>query len=187
MKPFLTASSKTMLALSLAAGLTVGMPHARAAELAFSYEFASSGDTLSGTLNGSLEGDGNTFDVAGIDTLLVDGDAVPLPTLSSPDADYASINDPIEVTVDGSYLNIFGTDTSDAFFFSVGDALDFGVAATRGYGGSTNPEDYVQANWQASVSGVPEPSSAVILLAPVGLLVTRRANRKSAAAGTPRS
>lgn len=178
LRPILCATTVAMTGLALA--LTGPTAPAQATEITFSYDFASTGSTLSGTVDGTLLGNNNGFIVETINSLAVDGAAVDLPTISSADDAYLGVADPIEITLDGSYLNIFGTDGSDAFLFSVGDVANYGVAATRGYGGATNPEDYVQANWQASVQGIPEPSSVVLMLTPLGLLARCRRTRPSA-------
>ena len=167
-----------MVASVLAIGLTVAAPSARADVLHFSYLFESTGQTLSGTLDGTLLGDDNTFTITDIATLFTDGDPVSIPAVSSPDLVFGGVADPAAVSLDGGFMNIFATDGTDAFFFSVADAIDFnasgiGADATRLYGGQTNPEAYVQANWSASLVSTPEPSTMALMLSPLGLLAAR--------------
>jgi hypothetical protein len=179
MKTCMGIAATTILAAGLTIAVPGALPRAQATEVTFSYQFASTGNTLSGTMDGTLLGDGNTFDVTAVDSLFVDGSAVPLPTVASLDATYLAIDDPIAITLDGSYFNLYATDGTDVFLFSVGDVAGYGTGATRGYGGTSNPETFVQANWSASLSDVPEPSSMVLLLAPLGLLAMRPGGRKA--------
>jgi PEP-CTERM motif len=78
-------------------------------------------------------------------------------------------NDPAEVSLDGSYMNLYVTDLTDASGFLVGDqaASSLGASfagATSGYGGNNFLEDYSSANWSASLTGgtVPEPNSLAL-------------------------
>jgi hypothetical protein len=127
---------------------------------------------LSGTLDGTLLSDGNAFEVTSVSSLFVNGVAVTLPSsVESPDAILDHIS-PAEVSLDGSYMNLFASAGPDAFGFDVGNqisSINFGgnaaAGATTNYGGAGSYQPYNQANWSASlvVEPVPEPSSLALL------------------------
>jgi hypothetical protein len=147
---------------------------AGAATLTFSYTFPSTSSVLSGTFDGTLLSDGNAFEVTSVSSLFVNGVAVTLPSsVESPDALVDHIS-PAEVTLDGSYMNLFASAGPDRFGFDVGNqisSINFGgnavAGATTNYGGAGGAgyEPYNQANWSASlvVEPVPEPSCLALL------------------------
>jgi PEP-CTERM motif len=159
------------MAVALVVGLATfaAAPSAQASELDFRYTLPVEGSVLSGTFDGTLLSGGNDFEVTSVSSLFVNGVAVALPTLvESADEAYAGGSTPAEVSLDGSYMNLFVSDNSDAFAFAVGDqaAAGFGfpaAGATSGYGGSGFFENYSSADWSASVGTVPEPSSFALL------------------------
>jgi hypothetical protein len=163
---------------TMAAAIVVGLstfaavPRAHASELDFSYKL-DTGNVLSGVLDGTLLSNGNTFDVTSVSSLFVNGAAVTDPTaIYSADAMYGFGNDASAVSLNGSYMNLYGENSSNAFAFAAGDALssNFGAnleGATQGYGGTDYlSADYKSADWSASVvapTPTPEPSSLVLL------------------------
>jgi len=145
---------------------------AGAATITFSYTLPSTSSVLSGTFDGTLLSDGNAFDVTSVSSLFVNGVAVTLPSsVLSPDGLLDGVS-PAEVSLNGSYMNLFASIGADAFAFDVGNqisSLSFGgnamAGATTNYGGTGNYEPYNQANWSASLvqQPVPEPSSLALL------------------------
>jgi hypothetical protein len=155
---------------------------ARATEIDFRYVMPSTGNVLSGTIGGILLSNGNDLDVLSVDSLFVNGVAAP-PATTVLGADAVNIGGgaPPEITLDGSYLDLFLYDGgSNTITFAVGDRVanaDGAQAwATAGYGGSGKTDAFVPADWSASL--VPEPGSAALLLAPAGLLASVRARRR---------
>jgi hypothetical protein len=164
-------------AIGIAVALFAAATTAKATTLDFSYTLTT-GSVLSGTLDGTLLSGGNDFDVTSVSSLFVNGAAVALPTgVFSTDSEYGFGGAaPTEVSLDGSYMNLYASDSSDAFAFAAGDQLatHYGyplAGATVGYGGLDLLVDYSSADWSASVaSPVPEPSSFVLMLMPMTLL-----------------
>jgi hypothetical protein len=159
----------------MAAAIVVGLASfsapttAQASELDFSYTLPSTSSVLSGTLDGTLLSDGNLFDVTSVNSLFVNGVAVTLPTeVMSADESYLGVNSPAEVSLNGSYMNLFVNTSSDIFVMAVGDQLADSVGynaagATTGYGGNNELEPYSSADWSASLAAqTPEPSSLAL-------------------------
>jgi hypothetical protein len=175
-------SKLRFIAKTMAAAVVLGLatfaavPSAHASELDFSYKLPT-GNVLSGVLDGTLLSNGNTFDVTSVDSLFVNGAAVPLPThvVSADDAYgiYGVSSDLAAVSLNGSYMNLYASYGNDAFEFAVGDAMaakywgDKYEGATPVYGGQGTYPDYNPADWSASivapVATTPEPSSFVLL------------------------
>jgi hypothetical protein len=176
----------TAVVLAVVAGVVIGAaaPRAQASEIDFSYTFADTQNVLSGAMDGTLQSDGNTFDVTSIAALDLNGTAVTIPSaVIGADLAFLGTNTLAAVSLDGSYMNLYAATSADAFVFAAGDltADYFGsdlVAATTGYGSTGNlTTDYVQANWSASLVGVPEPATLALLLAPLGMLAWARTKR----------
>jgi hypothetical protein len=158
---------------TMAAAVVVGLatfatvPRAHASELDFSYKLTT-GNVLSGVLDGTLLSNGNTFDVTSVNSLFVNGAAVTDPTTIYSEDSFVGHNDAAAVSLNGSYMNLYA-ESYDAFAFAVGDlaASSLGwnsAGATSGYGGTDYYEPYNQADWSASmVATTPEPSSLVLL------------------------
>ncbi|HEY2132049.1 MAG TPA: hypothetical protein VGH36_03600 [Acetobacteraceae bacterium] len=162
---------------------------AQASVMDFSYRFADTGNVVSGAVDGNLLSDGNVFDLSSFVTLFVNGvSAAPPTSISSADAMYGVRSAPAAISLDGSYLNLYATDYpgTDALAFVVGNAAaaDLGsnlAGASPVYGG-TGFTNYVPGNWMASLESapVPEPSSILLMLAPLALLAsTWRIARRS--------
>jgi hypothetical protein len=148
-------------------------PRVHASKLSFSYTDPLTADILSGEFDGTLLSNGNVFEVTSVNSLLVNGAAVPLPSyLGSTDKTFGFGNTPAAVSLDGSYMALFAADGSDSFAFAVGDLAssnflggNMAGASTR-YGGTDAFADYSQANWSASLvapTSIPEPGSLVLL------------------------
>jgi hypothetical protein len=163
---------------------------AKADVLDFSYVM-STGSVISGTMDGTLLTDSNDFDVSSFGSLFVNSVAVTVPFLIE-STDYAILDEttPAEVSLNGSYMNLAVESYTDDLVFAVNDAtsaiLDGGYAgASPGYGGDNSLEPYVQSNWTASIAPapVPEPSSLLLMLAPLALtalvVTSRRSGRRS--------
>jgi hypothetical protein len=166
---FIGETMAAAIVLGLATFATV--PSAHASTLDFSYT-ESTGNVLSGVLDGTLLANGNTFDVTSVSSLFVNGAAVADPTtIFSADYAYEGSNDAAAVSLNGSYMNLYAENSSNAFAFAAGDltSSNFGAnleGATQGYGGTDYlSADYNQADWSASVvsAQTPEPSSFVLL------------------------
>jgi hypothetical protein len=153
---------------------------AQAEMLDFSYLMPDTGNVVAGSVDGTLLSDGNVFDLSSFLTLSVNGISVALPTtITTPDKTYANDNTPAAMSLDGSYLNVYATDSTNILAFAVGDVavlagdIDGNQAGgTPGYGGGGDYAPYVQSNWTASLESVPEPSSILLMLAPLALLVS---------------
>jgi PEP-CTERM motif len=167
---------KTMAAAFVVALVTFAtVPRAHASTLDFSYTEPFTADILSGSFDGTLLSNGNIFDVTSVDSLFVNGVAVPLATtVDSTDTIFVGGNTPAAVSLDGSYLNIFAGDSDgDEFVFGVGDQTAKNVwggnveLASSSYGGTGYGVvgDYNQADWSASIvsAQTPEPSSLLLL------------------------
>jgi hypothetical protein len=162
---------------------------AQADVIDFGYLLPTSGNVVSGSIDGTLLGDGNVFDVSSFIKLFVNGVSVATPTLiDSGDAAYTGGSAPAAVSLDGSYLNLYASDPADdVLALLVGDAAAAslginGAGATTGYGGSNLVEAYVPGNWTASLESVPvpEPASILLMLVPLALLAsTWRVARRS--------
>jgi hypothetical protein len=175
------SSKLSFIGKTMAAAIVVGLatfvtvPRAHASTLDFSYTEPFTADILSGSFDGTLLSNGNIFDVTSVDSLFVNGVAVPLPTtVDSTDNVFVGDNTPAAVSLDGSYLNVFAGDSDgDEFVFGVGDQTAKNVwggnveLASPSYGGTGYGVvgDYNQADWSASVvsAQTPEPSSLLLL------------------------
>ena len=183
---------KTLLAALVALAPAMLASAAKADVLDFSYTWAP-GDVISGAMDGTLLSNDNTFDVSSFGSLFVNGSAVPLPTLVE-SLDYNAgliANSQAEVSLNGSYMDLYASSDTNILLFGVGDAYSAALlgnvaGATLGYGGTDYREAYDQS-WAASIEGastpVPEPSSLLLMLAPLALtalLVTsRRTGRRA--------
>jgi hypothetical protein len=184
---------KTLFAALVALAPALFASAAKADVLDFSYTLSGTGNVLSGTMDGTLLSGGNDFDVSSFGSLFVNDVAVPLPFLiDSADEAILADNTPAEVSLNGSYMDLFAFDGEDLLAFAVGDAFSSAsggnvAGATPGYGGDSYLESYAPNNWTASIEDastpVPEPSSLLLMLAPLALtalLVTsRRTGRRA--------
>ena len=134
--------------------------------------------TISGQLDGTLLGDGNTFDVTGIGNTYVNG--VLYSTggfVISQDQAGGLGPTAAAVTLDGSYLNVFVNLAGNAIW-TVGVAnaytylsnIQVLYGATTNLGGTGSADAYTtgQLTWTASIEGVPEPAALAVL--PMGLI-----------------
>lgn len=162
-----------LTAAVLAASAFATAPLAHASELDFSYTL-DTGNVLSGVLDGTLLSDGNTFDVTSVSSFFVNGTAVTTPpTAASLDFNYQNVNDVAAVSLNGLYMNLYASDSSNAFGLAAGDVEAQDVnspleGATVGYGGNGVLNlDYNPADWSASIvsstAATPEPSTFVFL------------------------
>jgi hypothetical protein len=164
-------TGKTMSAaivVALASFATV--PRAHADDLNFSYTW-STGNVLSGSLDGTLLSDGNVFDVTSVDSLFVNGVAVAIPTQLYCENEVYACDVPPAVSLDGSYMSLDAVGGSgEAFAFGNGEGVSSGtIYAATGFAGATpyyggdDSVDPVLGNWSASMATTPEPSSFVLL------------------------
>jgi PEP-CTERM motif len=162
--------SKAMATIAIGLATFAATPSAQASELDFRYVLSGEGSVLTGTFDGTLLSDGNDFEVTSVSSLFVNGVGVAPPTevFSKDDIYVLGTHSPAEVSLDGSYMNLYLVGDLDVLAFAVGDqtAADFGfpaVGATTGYGGSNFFEVYSSADWSASLGAVPEPGSFALL------------------------
>jgi len=182
---------KTGIAFVLGCALVVlAAPAAEAATLTFQYTFADS-RTISGSLHGTLGADLDTFAVSSASNIVFNGTLLPIdPSDICSLNDFNSCAEQPTVSLSGSLANhnIFvcalGFDAlgncsfanDGGFFFGV-----FGAGAGDGLG-NENFEPYIEANWSASITGVPEPATISLLITGLGLagLVRRRIGKPTA-------
>ena len=177
-------------ALIAAAGLAIGgsVP-SRAAEIQFSYVIPENSNVISGTLVGALLAGTNDYDISSFQTLFVNGAAVTTPaTVVSADAAFLGTSVPPEITLDGTFLDLFAYAGPNLLVFAVGDqtSADYGsdfAGATPGYGGvSGSAGTYVPANFSASLVSVPEAGALALLALPLGMMASLRLRRRGNAA-----
>ena len=169
------------LALSLSAAVR------QAAVLTFNYVEAPGGPVLSGTMDGDLQIDGNTFLVTSLGPLFLD--AVPMPDVPFvASADFFTGFNPVAVptvTLDGSFLDLVACSTGacnvDGIAFAVGDLwaannLQSVFQRLGAFGDALT--DFDPAGWSASVdssSAAPEPGTLALgLSAGLGLLAWKK-------------
>jgi hypothetical protein len=178
---------KTKSSLKIAACVLAGLATlaaarpARADIIDLTYTF-NNGNTVALALGGNLQSDGNTFDVSSVQSFAVNGNAVADPfTVASTDSLYAGVTTGPIVTVNGSYLDLFITDTltGNVFAFAVGDVTSQYIGNTVGasvaLGGDGGEDVFQLSAFDPSV--VPEPGSLPLLasmLALTALLVGAR-------------
>lgn len=152
----------------------------------FSYLFGSTGNTVSGVLTGSLEADKNIFDITGVQSYSVNGEAaMDMPTAGSLDQYYKYANDPATASLDGSKLNFYllNNTKSQILVAGVNDATSAAfdanvIGATPNYGGSGSVETFDAANFMASFAptvttgagagAVPEPAAWMMMIVGMG-------------------
>lgn len=169
-----------LVAALLAGSATV----ADAAQWNFSY--VASVGTISGQIDGTLQGDANTIFVSSLSGLQFNGTPGPaLPFLASASSVVGGIPGPPALSLDGSANDILAcsTDTvssgctSDGFAFVPAGFLAPPPVFFSGpaYGGAFF-EPYNAANWSITPAAIPEPSSWTMLIAGFGLVgaVARR-------------
>ncbi len=178
-------SARALAVLAASILLAASVKSARASEiLDFSYTDGN-GDTISGTMDGALQSDDDTFLVTGMGPITFDGGATaPLNFVASID-DYQSLGngymgeDTAAVTLDGSYMDLiacFDSDCADGFLFAVGDEFSGNFDGSLFSGGASFGfvfEPFNPQGWSASVA--PEPQSFVLFgLGLAGLAASRR-------------
>ena len=178
---------KTLLAALFALTPALFASSAKADVLDFSYTWTN-GNVISGTMDGTQLSNGNNFDVSSFGSLFLNGVAVTLPTVvESADERFLHDDTPAEVSVNGSYMDLYAADATDALAFVVGDAASVShlygnyAGAYPGYGGTGGLQPYVQSDWLASagIVPVPEPSSLLLMLAPLALTALLLTSRRT--------
>lgn len=158
---------------------------ASAAEYKFSYKLPDPSSVLTGSLLGTLENDGNTFDITSVGNFEVNGQAI-VDQLSvvSTDADQRGVDAQPRATLDASFLDfeLRNMSGSQKLLFGVKDASAtiFGVDVAGGtseFGGTGRflgfvPESYKASLSASAVSAAPEPSSWALMILGVGLVGT---------------
>jgi hypothetical protein len=148
----------------------------------YSYQFGS-GDLLTGTLEGSLQGDANTINVSAASLPSIAGNLFPAASNMLISDDGITLGSAV-VTLNGSLMNFGVVNTALGNGFNLhndagvpvsfaGFALPSGIASKLIYGELFNPGAWsIKA---ADVSTVPLPASLLMLLTGLGgLLVVRR-------------
>jgi hypothetical protein len=179
---------------------------AQADTLTFSYYDQPINDTFAGVLEGTLLADRNHFAVTAIDSLTANGVPVTLPFtfVGSWDTGYLTLyggspnvggylgNGLAVVTLDGSYIDFAGLayGGQQGFFFFVNDAYDLSQSYTRhgvvlgpGVGGYDAAFPFIDSNWTASVTAVPEPTSFALFgfgMASLGAFFLRSRSQRMA-------
>jgi len=177
-----------LVAALLAGSATV----ADAAQWNFSY--VSTVGTISGRIDGTLQGDANTIFVSSLSGLQFNGTPGPaLPFLGSLSSIVGGIPGPPALSLDGSANDILACSTDTLSSGCTSDGFGFAPAGLvappplffsgPAYGGYFS-DSYNAANWSISSVGgaVPEPSSWAMLIAGFGL-VGAVARRRPAVAG----
>jgi len=150
---------------------------ADAATFHYSYQF-NSGDLLMGTLEGTVQGDGNTIIVSAVGLPTISGNPFPA---GSDDliSDDGNVMGSALVTFDGSLMDFGVVNSSLGNGFNLhsdpgvpvnfaGFALPAGFASVLFHGEAFNPEAW-------SIAQIPLPASLPLLLSGIaGLFVTRR-------------
>jgi hypothetical protein len=149
-----------MLPMVLLLGATTG----QAALLTFTYLEAPGGPTLSGTISGDLQLDGNTFIATSMGPVYLDNVLAPdVPFVHSMDFinTMVAFDIPI-VTLDGSFMDLVACSTDacdgDAFAFAAGNKIAIVAGFPIFVGGETFGNDFQAFDasaWTASVDGVP--------------------------------
>jgi hypothetical protein len=156
------------------------------------------GDTISGTMNGTLQSDHDTFLVSSIGPLTFDGSTVPDPLTYVGSVDVVlGVGSGFDglgfgaVTLDGTYMDLAACDSPgcpiDGFIFAVNNSFEsayIGVPFFQALGEFGTPnEEFNAVGWSASLASstpapsTPEPGSLVLVL--VALLVTMVRKRKA--------
>ena len=169
--------NNTIKTLSLALFLGLSL-NAQAAIFGFSYT-SGAGTVLAGTVDGVLQGDGNSVFVTSVeDFVTVDGvDQGQIQTVDSISNFISSTGASPTLTLDGSFLDFcasVGTDCADGQGFTFdSNGGSFGVVS---FGFGDLGETYNSANWNMSaVSAVPVPAAAWLMgSALVGLFGFRK-------------
>ncbi len=165
----MTSRRSKLAGLAAAALLAVAAPAiANAQQLEFTYT-EPDGQTFGAILDGTLAGDGNHFIVSGYESFFINGTAVAFtPTIFESYATFADLtgysgNSSGTVTLDGSYLDLiaYSPDYPGEGFDLVVNDLVFAIQDVGTFGAFLGEGDktYVQADWSASLLGVPEPAT----------------------------
>lgn len=157
--------------------------------------------TFSGTVDGTLQGDGNTVVVSDIVSVTIDGhsftDLINDGTFTTYLNTGVTFDNAGTLTLDGSLFNLVGADDTTSSYLE----LYSGYAAMTVYYSSPIYTDYTTAlpfnsSWTMAlqstgggggggggpISAVPEPASALLMLAGVPLLMAKRRKAKAAQA-----
>jgi hypothetical protein len=169
--------------IGAAIGLALSAPAVNATVFDFSYA-TEEGDTLSGQVEGVLQGDGNTLTVSSVlDFALFNGAPGPsLPFVDSLDEAFGApvALDPV-LTIDGSFMDFVAcTDPAclDGFGFAVGNAFaafsGFPLYLSLGSFGE-DLEVFIEDRWSLTArSQAPLPATLPLLLIGAGALAFRR-------------
>jgi len=172
-----------LVAALLAGSATV----ADAAQWDFSY--VATVGTISGRIDGTLQGDANTIFVSSLSGRQFNGTPGPaLPFLVSATTALSGIPVPLTLSLDGSANDIIAcsTDTTslgcsdDGFAFAPVGFLVPVFASGPAYGNAF--EAYNAANWSITPAAIPEPSSWAMLNAGFGLVGAVARRRRPAVA-----
>jgi hypothetical protein len=163
----------------------MGEAHAQAGAVDFSFATVDDGYadlSVSGVVDGTLQSDGNIFDVTGVSSLTVNGAPISLAgwMTESFDVFFGESPDAAAISLDGSYLNLsFDGPNSANVGFAVGDEVTvLGPYPTVWgmnyvYYGSFFAGDY---QWSASFAAIPEPASLAALM--VGMMAVGTVRRR---------
>lgn len=154
--------------------------------------------TFSGTVDGTLQGDGNTVVVSDIVSVTIDGhtftDLINDGTFSTYLNTGTTFDNAGILTLDGSQLNLVGADdlyTGYLELYSTYTNITFFVANTNYTADLPLNSSWVMALQSTGggdnggggpISAVPEPASALLMLAGVPLLMAKRRKAKVAQA-----
>ncbi len=171
-----------LLACSLGSLMMAGAAAAQAPVAQDTYSFSytlDSGTTDTGVLTGTLQSDGNTFDITGVKSFSVGGEAYLAPlTVESTDQFVFGYKGSPVADLNKSFIDftIGSKNNGDFLAFGVGDqtAAYFQAnvdAASSNFGGDDGPEYFDGARYAASAmhaggggGGGPEPSTWALMM-----------------------